>query len=642
VNPFAIANDATNTVKLVIDGSLAKAGDKKILFHPMINTETVAITYATLEKFFASKGRKADFVIDFAAQGAGAPAAAAGDAAAGGYSGGEKTSKPKAAADESKPKAAAAAASAPAGGIDRSKFGKGEGLGVTVKRSEDLALWYKETLEKSECLEYYEGVSGCYILRPWSFFMWKVISTWFDEKISNMGVEPCYFPMFVPKSALEKEKAHIEGFAPEVAWVTKSGEEDLPEPIALRPTSETVMYPYYSKWIRSHRDLPLRLNQWCNVVRWEFSHPTPFIRTREFLWQEGHTAWATKAEAEEEVLQILSLYSQVYETLLAVPTIVGTKTEKEKFAGGEYTTTCETFIPEAGRGCQGATSHLLGTHFAEMFDITYLDDENTAQRVWQNSWGLTTRSLGVMVMVHGDDKGLVLPPKIAKVQVVIVPCGIKANTTAEQKDQLLAGTKKLEKALRAAGVRVFTEDYDPRKGTGFRFAHWEVRGVPLRVEFGFGELSSGEISVVRRMDNKYYPDQDKKVYKVANDDNVGGAIVAMLDQVQTEMLQKATEERDRHVLVVDQWADFVPSLNRKCALISPWCGARACEDEIKKRSAEESVKLLAEYDADEKAPSMGAKSLCVPHKQPSADIASKVCILCQQPAKTYCMFGRSY
>ena len=252
-----------------------------------------------------------------------------------------------------------------------------------------------------------------------------------------MGVENAYFPMFVSQSRLEAEKDHIEDFSPEVAWVTRSGDSELECPIAVRPTSETVMYPHYANWIRSHRDLPLLLNQWCNVVRWEFKHPTPFIRSREFLWQEGHTAHATKKACDEEVRTILDLYRQVYEDLLAVPVIPGVKSEKEKFAGGLYTTTVEAFVPYTGRGIQGATSHCLGQNFAKMFDITFENDKGGRSMVWQNSWGMTTRMLGVCYMVHGDDVGLRLPPRIAPIQVVIVT--IPNSKLSEEKAQMLKG-----------------------------------------------------------------------------------------------------------------------------------------------------------------------------------------------------------
>jgi len=292
-----------------------------------------------------------------------------------------------------------------------------------------------------------------------------------------MGVENTYFPMFVSETVLNKEKDHIEGFAPEVAWVTRAGKTDLEVPIAIRPTSETVMYPYYQKWIRSHRDLPLKLNQWNSVVRWEFKHPQPFLRTREFLWQEGHTAFLTEAEAMEEVLQILDLYRQVYTDLLAVPVIKGQKSEQEKFAGGLRTTTVEGFIPTTGRGIQGGTSHCLGQNFSKMFDICV---ENPAAEgpdklfVWQNSWGLSTRTIGVMVMVHGDDKGLVMPPMVSQVQVVVIPCGIGVKTSVEERDGIHGKGREIEKKLRELGVRVKVDDRDIYS-PGWKFNQYEMK-----------------------------------------------------------------------------------------------------------------------------------------------------------------------
>jgi prolyl-tRNA synthetase len=304
------------------------------------------------------------------------------------------------------------------------KKSKGEskesGLGITAKKLEDFPRWYSDVIKKSEMVDSYL-VSGCYILRPWAFNIWENITAWFDGEIKKLGVKNAMFPLFVTKGQLTKEADHVEGFAPEVAWVTKSGDNELAEPIALRPTSETIMYPYFSKWIRSHRDLPLKLNQWTNVVRWEFKNPTPFIRTREFLWQEGHTAFATQEEADIEVLDILDLYARVYEELMAVPVIKGRKSEKERFPGGLYTTTVEAFVSATGRSVQGATSHCLGTNFADMFNIEYeTEDGKSKKKVVQNSWGLSTRSIGVMIMVHGDNNGLVLPPRVAPKQVVIV------------------------------------------------------------------------------------------------------------------------------------------------------------------------------------------------------------------------------
>ncbi|GMP87312.1 hypothetical protein CsSME_00039738 [Camellia sinensis var. sinensis] len=269
---------------------------------------------------------------------------------------------------------------------------KETGLGLSAKKDDNFGEWYSEVVVSGELIEYYD-ISGCYILRPWTMSIWEIMQAFFDAEIKKMKIKNCYFPLFVSPGVLQKEKDHIEGFAPEVAWVTKSGQSDLDVPIAIRPTSETVMYPYYSKWIRGHRDLPLKLNQWCNVVRWEFSNPTPFIRSREFLWQEGHTAFATKEEADKEVLEILELYRCIYEEYLAIPVIKGKKSEHEKFAGGLYTTSVEVFIPNTGRGIQGATSHCLGQNFAKMFEINFENEKGEKTMVWQNSWAYSTRTV---------------------------------------------------------------------------------------------------------------------------------------------------------------------------------------------------------------------------------------------------------
>jgi prolyl-tRNA synthetase len=322
-------------------------------------------------------------------------------------------------------------------------------LGLSAKKEEDFAAWYTQAITMSEMIDY-SDISGCYILRPWSFFIWDTIKNWFDEEIKKIGVQNTYFPLFVSERALKTEKDHIEGFAPEVAWVTKSGESDLAEPIAIRPTSETIMYPFFAKWIRSHRDLPLEINQWCNVVRWEFKDATPFLRSREFLWQEGHTAHASYDEAQHRVLSILELYRQVYEDLLAVPVIKGMKTESEKFAGGHHTTTVEAYINGSGRAIQGATSHNLGQNFGKMFKILYEDDSGERSIPWQTSWGLTTRSIGVTVMVHGDNKGLVLPPRVAPLQVVICPIVSKNMDVAE----LIKYSESIEKQLKEVKIRV--------------------------------------------------------------------------------------------------------------------------------------------------------------------------------------------
>jgi len=405
-------------------------------------------------------------------------------------------------------------------------------IAIGVKKEVDFAAWYTNVLIKADMLDYY-SVSGCYVLKPWSYSIWEIIQEWFNAKIKEMGVENAYFPMFVSQKVLEREKDHIEGFSPEVAWVTRAGQSDLEEPIAIRPTSETAMYPYYAKWIKSHRDLPLKLNQWNSVVRWEFKTPQPFIRTREFLWQEGHTAFLTKAEADKEVLEILDLYRRVFEELLAVPVIPGIKSEKEKFAGGLYTTTVEGFIPTTGRGIQGATSHCLGQNFSrpEMFNI-FVEDPNdpTGQGkiyAWQNSWGLSTRTIGVMVMVHGDNQGLVLPPRIASVQAVIVPCGITAKTSEEQRQEITAKCEELVVTLRKVGVRAradLRDGYTP----GYKFNDWEQKGVPVRLEIGPQDLAKKQTLGVRR---------DTGVKQPIPLSSVETAVPVLLETIQNEMLR---------------------------------------------------------------------------------------------------------
>lgn len=367
-------------------------------------------------------------------------------------------------------------------------------LSIQYKKEVNFSKWYQEIITKSELIDYYD-ISGCYILRPRSFFIWDKIQRFLDDKFKSIGVENCYFPMFVSKDKLETEKDHVEGFSPEVAWVTKSGQSDLDQPIAIRPTSETIMYPTFADWIHSHRDLPLMINQWSNVVRWEFKHPTPFIRTREFLWQEGHTAHATEEEATKHVYNILDFYGDCYEELLAVPVVKGQKSEDERFAGAYFTTTTEIYVPTSGRGIQGATSHQLGQNFSKMFKVWFLNEQNEKALVWQTSWGLSTRSIGAMIMVHSDDKGLVLPPKVAHVQVVII-----AIEKAGQDSTAIKETcARMRDELKAAGIRTEWDDRDVYK-SGWKFNHWEQRGVPIRFEIGQRDQDAGEVRCCKRHD----------------------------------------------------------------------------------------------------------------------------------------------
>lgn len=504
-------------------------------------------------------------------------------------------------------------------------------IGITVDKSLDFSGWYQQVLTKGEMLDYYD-VSGCYILRPPSYSIWENIQRWFDEKIKGLGVQNAYFPMFVSSRVLEREKDHVEGFAPEVAWVTKAGQSDLEEPIAIRPTSETVMYPYYAKWVQSYRDLPLKLNQWNSVVRWEFKHPQPFLRTREFLWQEGHTAFLTKEEAEEEVLQILDFYAGVYEELLAVPVIKGKKTEKEKFAGGVFTTTCEGYIPQTGRGIQGATSHHLGQNFSKMFNFSVenpLGSEHPKIHAFQNSWGLSTRVIGVMVMIHSDNKGLVIPPRVSQYQAVVLPVGITKKTTDEQRKQIHNSAKDVENRLKKAGIRAFG-DYNDNYTPGWKFAQYELKGIPVRIELGPKDIENGQVVVVRRNDSKKF---------TVRLDELELRMPEILEELQNDMFQKAKVLFDTHRVVVDEWKDFVPALNQKNVILAPWCGVMACEEDIKDSSAKRDDG--EEFEQDDKAPSMGAKSLCIPFEQPPLKENQK-CVKCDRNAVNYCMFGRSY
>lgn len=507
-------------------------------------------------------------------------------------------------------------------------------IAIGAKKDEDFSVWYTDVLIKADMLEYY-NVSGCYILKPWSYSIWEAIQRWFDDKIKALGVQNAYFPMFVSQKVLEREKDHIEGFSPEVAWVTRAGQSELEEHIAIRPTSETAMYPYYSKWIKSHRDLPLKLNQWNSVVRWEFKNPQPFLRTREFLWQEGHTAHLTREEADKEVLEILELYRRVYEELLAVPVIPGIKSEKEKFAGGLYTTTVEGFIPASGRGIQGGTSHCLGTNFSnpDMFDIFVEDPNDPVGKgkiyVWQNSWGLSTRAIGVMVMVHGDDQGLVLPPRVASIQAVVVPCGITAKTTDEERKQINDKCEELAQTLRAADIRAkadLRDGYTP----GWKFNDWEQKGVPLRLEIGPQDIAKNQTLTVRRDTGKKDP---------VSLEGLPQTVSGLLDDIQKDMFARAKGAYQERLKAITRWEDLVPALDSKNIVVIPWCEREQCEDDIKEKSAR------AAEPTDERAPSAGAKSLCIPFDQSkwdSIEPGKTKCVGCGQDAKRWTMFGRSY
>ncbi|MDD5178542.1 MAG: proline--tRNA ligase [Candidatus Nanoarchaeia archaeon] len=474
-------------------------------------------------------------------------------------------------------------------------------IGITVKKEEDSSEWYTQVIQRADLIEYTK-VSGCYVLKPRAYAIWETIQKYFDAKIKKSGVSNVYFPLLIPESLLNKESQHIEGFAPEVAWVTHAGDSKLEERLAIRPTSETIMYDSYSKWVRSHKDLPLRLNQWCNVIRWEFKNPIPFLRSREFLWQEGHTAFATKKEADKEAREILKYYKQVLEELLAVPMIDGMKSEKEKFAGAEYTLSIETFLP-TGKAIQGATSHCLGQNFSKAFNISFLDEENKKQYVWQNSWGLTTRTIGVMIMMHSDNKGLVLPPNVAMNKAVIIPIIFE-----DTKDKVLKACKEIKKELsKLKPILDDREDYS----AGWKFNEWELKGIPIRIEIGPKDVENKEAVLVRRDTNAKTKVKIKDIQK---------EIDLILKEIQKNLFDKAKKFIEDSIVNVNSVSELNKTVKDKKMGYAAWCGLKECEENIKDK-------------AD------GAKSLNIPFNQKNPN---KKCFACENKAKYYAYFAKSY
>lgn len=474
--------------------------------------------------------------------------------------------------------------------------------GITVKKMEDTSEWYTQVLQKAELIEY-SPVSGCYILRPNCFYVWEKVQAYFDQLIKDDGVQNASFPLFIPESLLTKEEKHVEGFAPEVAWVETGGGTKLKERLAVRPTSETIMYDSYKKWIRSHKDLPLRLNQWCNIVRWEFKHPVPLLRSREFLWQEGHTCFADMEGAAKEAEKILGFYEQVFADLYAIPVLKGKKSEAEKFAGAEYTLSVETFLPN-GKAIQGATSHHLGQNFAKAFDITFKDEKQQVEHVWQNSWGISTRSIGIMILMHGDDKGLVLPPKVASKQVVVVPILFD-----DSKKKILKEAADLRKKLENGGVSVHLddrEDYSP----GWKYNEWEVKGVPIRIELGPHDLAKKQVMAVRR---------DTGEKKAVSLSKIVKEVPTVLDAIQQNLFKKAEKLLKGSIVKIKNMKEAQKAIDDKKLFFAQWCGAVDCEEAFKDKT--------------------GAKSLNSPFKQPKV---SGKCFACSKKASVWMYFGKSY
>jgi len=457
-------------------------------------------------------------------------------------------------------------------------------LGITESKEYNTGEWYAEVVQKAGLANYApEGMSGFIITRPRGYGLWERLQGFLDAEFKATGVQNAYFPLFIPESYLEREKDVVEGFDPEVAWVTHGGHEELEERLAVRPTSESIIAPYLSRWVRSHRDLPLRVNQWCSVVRWEATETKPFFRTKEFLWQEGHTAHADRDDAWEEAMLRLDQYQETYEDVLAIPVLRGRKPPHDKFPGADTTTTVEALMPD-GKSVQGATSHYLGTSFAEAFDITYTDEDEEEAVAHTTSWGISWRALGALIMTHSDDQGLVLPPTLAPEQVVIVPIW-----QADTKDEVLGYAEGVAEDLDAAGVRVELDDRDERN-PGFKFNEWELKGVPLRLEIGPNEVEEESLTAVHRPDGES-TEIDRE--------GVAESVQDHLDEVYAKLYAAAEENLAENVREADSRNEILGTIGQHGGYVkAPWCGDEACETEIKDQIAAEIV-LVPFHDEEE-------------------------------------------
>ncbi len=464
---------------------------------------------------------------------------------------------------------------------------------------EDFAQWYTDVVKKAELIDY-SSVKGCLIIKPYGYAIWENIQRELDRRFKETGVENVYMPLFIPESLLEKEKDHVEGFAPEVAWVTQGGLQPLQEKLCVRPTSETLFCDFYKNLIQSYRDLPKVYNQWCSVVRWE-KETRPFLRSREFLWQEGHTIHATAEEAEARTIQMLNLYADFCEDFLAIPVVRGQKTEKEKFAGAEATYTIEALMHD-GKALQSGTSHNFGDGFAKAFGIQYADKNNQLQYAHQTSWGVSTRIIGAIIMVHGDDSGLVLPPRVAPTQVMVIP-------VQQQKEGVLEkATELYERIAKVARTKIDDSDKTP----GWKFADCEMRGIPVRVELGPKDIEAGHCVVVRR---------DTREKTIVNLDEIETKIPEILETIQKEMFERAKAHRNSHIWDAHDYEELKDVAANKPGFIrAMWCGDRACEEKIK----------------DE----LAVSSRCMPFKD--QERIAETCVCCGKPAKKLVYWGKAY
>jgi prolyl-tRNA synthetase len=482
----------------------------------------------------------------------------------------------------------------------------GTSIGITVKKNENLSDWYTQVIWKAGLADY-APVKGFIVLKPYGYAIWELIKDLLDRKFKETGHQNGFLPLLIPESLLAKEKNHFTGFTPEVYWVTRAGENDLAEKLALRPTSETIAYSIFSRWIASYRDLPIKINFWNSALRAEIKATKPFIRNSEFLWQEGHTVHVDEEEAKEEVMVILEIYKRLIEDHLAIPTIAGLKSEKEKFVGAEYTTTLEGMMTD-GKALQMATSHHLGQNFSKPFEIRYLGQDNQQHFAWQTSWGISWRLIGALVMMHGDDKGLLLPPYIAPIQVVIVPI-------FRDKEAIYVKSKAQEvgNVLRKSGLRVIVDEREEYT-SGWKFNEWEIKGVPLRINLGPRDIKNEALELVRR---------DTMQKWTINESGVVDSVTSTLDEIQTNLLLRTKDIQTQYTSRTNSYDTFKSILDTKGGFIyTCWCGEQSCEIKVKEET--------------------GADLRVIPFECKEVELLMNCCIYCRKPSNKIAIFGRAY
>ena len=480
-------------------------------------------------------------------------------------------------------------------------------VGITVSKNDNFSEWYTQVVVKAELADY-APVKGLIVLRPDGYSIWESIKESLDKKLKETGHRNGFLPILIPESLLGKEKEHFEGFNPEVFWVTHSGNSEIGDRLALRPTSETLAYSLFSKWIKSWRDLPLKINFWNSALRAEIKGTKPFLRTSEFLWQEGHTVHTAKDEAEKEVADILEIYKKTIEEELAVPVITGKKSEKDKFVGAVYTNTLESLMPD-GKALQMGTSHFLGQNFSKPFDVKYLDETNVETFAWQTSWGVSWRLIGGMIMTHGDDMGLVLPPKVAPIQVVIIPI----YYSKEDREKMLLKAKQIADNISSIGIRVHLDDRD-QLTPGFKFHDWELKGIPIRIEIGPKDVAKNQVVLARRYN------QTKT--NIASDDkmsNIAPTVQKELDDIQKQMFVAAEKILDDRIVKVSQFDQFKEELDNGKMIDCSWCGNQTCEDKIKEETSAD-LRVIP-FDNTQK---------------------SETCIYCKNSGTTNVLFAKGY